>query len=415
MKILFYIVFLLIFIGIDIYILRVYNKILKSMFTKRVFQYLYMITAVIAYTGIFYITLSRSVFENEPFNASVFKNMTSGVFFAFFIFKLLLASYLFIYDIYRYIKLGVLKINRKRGAKKVVLKDRRKFIGQIGLFAAAIPFASMLYGITKGKYLYKIKNVSLNLKNLPESFKGFKIVHISDIHAGSFDSKEDVQRGIDMINAQKPDAVFFTGDLVNNDAREIIEYLDIFKSIESKYGKFSCLGNHDYGDYKEWESKEAKRENLELLFEQHKKMNFQLLNNESTKIQKDGASIDIVGVENWGSLGRFPKIGDLDKALTDTETESFKILMSHDPTHWDEKVLKHDTHIDLTLAGHTHGMQFGIEIPGFKWSPSKFIYPRWAGLYEDKNQYLYVNRGFGFLGFPGRVGIWPEITVIELA
>ncbi|WP_196892874.1 metallophosphoesterase [Aureivirga marina] len=415
MGIAFFIGFLLVFLGIDIYILRVYFRILESTLARRVFQYLYVITGIIAYVGVINIYLSRAVFENESFNASIFKNVTSGVFFAFFIFKLLLASYLFIYDLYRYIKYIILRIKRKKGERKVNLKHRRKFIGQLGLIAASVPFASMIYGITKGKYLYTVKNVNLKLKNLPDAFKGFKIVHISDVHAGSFDSKEDVQRGIDLINTQNPDAVFFTGDLVNNDAREITDYVDIFKSINSKYGKFSCLGNHDYGDYKNWGSEEAKQQNMQLLFQQHKDMNFELLNNESRRIHKDGEFIDIVGVENWGSLGRFPKIGDLDKALTNTENESFKILMSHDPTHWDEKVLEHQTHIDLTLSGHTHGMQFGIEIPGFKWSPSKFIYPRWAGLYEEKNQFLYVNRGFGFLGFPGRVGIWPEITVIELS
>jgi len=240
-----------------------------------------------------------------------------------------------------------------------------------------------------------------------------KLVHISDIHSGSFDSLEAVQRGIDLINAQNADIICFTGDLVNNDSREIEPFIQDFKALKSKYGIYSCLGNHDYGDYKHWKSKEVKQQNLETLFKHHQAMGFKLLNNSNVELTNKGEKIVILGVENWGKPP-FPQHGDLDKALKNVNNADFKILLSHDPSHWDYKVLTHPTNIDLTLSGHTHGMQFGVEIPGFKWSPIKYLYPRWAGLYQEATQYLYVNRGFGFLGFPGRVGIWPEITVIEL-
>jgi hypothetical protein len=271
----------------------------------------------------------------------------------------------------------------------------------------------MLYGITKGKYDFKVKRVRLAFENLPEAFEGFRIVQISDIHSGSFDDREAVLRGIEMTNNEEADLVLFTGDLVNNDSREIIPYLEDFKKLSAPYGVYSVLGNHDYGDYKQWESVEAKQENMELLFDLQDKMGFKLLNNAHAIIKKGGDSIGIYGVENWGNPP-FPQRGDLDKALSGSEDCGFKILLSHDPTHWDKKVIYHPIHIDLTLSGHTHGMQFGVEIPGFKWSPIKYIYPQWAGLYKKNRRYLYVNRGFGYLGFPGRVGIWPEITTFEL-
>ncbi len=290
---------------------------------------------------------------------------------------------------------------------------RRGFIRTTGLVVAGIPFASMLYGITKGKYNFKLNRLTLRFDNLPEAFEGFKIVQVSDIHSGSFDDPQAIKDGIDIINQQEADVILFTGDLVNNDSREVLPFIQDFKKLEAAHGVYSVLGNHDYGDYKKWDSEAAKQENMELLYDYQKEMNFTLLNNESSVITKGGDSIGIYGVENWGNPP-FPQRGNLDKALSTNASEKFKILMSHDPTHWNKKVIDHPTHFDLTLSGHTHGMQFGVEIPGFKWSPIKYIYPQWAGLYERKKQLLYVNRGFGFLGFPGRVGIWPEITLIEL-
>jgi len=363
------------------------------------------------YIGLTYLFL---YFSKKPLHSGVFKNLLIGFFFAFFVFKLLFSIFLAFDDIVRiFIYFTKFTLNLFTTKAQVSYPERRKFIGQIGLGIAAIPFLAMLYGITKGKYNYKVKTLKLKFKNLPKAFDGFRVVHISDIHAGSFDSLEDVQRGIDLVNSQAADIICFTGDLVNNDSREIEPFIDSFKTLKSKYGTFSSLGNHDYGDYKKWPSEQAKKDNLELLFKYHEEIGFKLLNNEATFVSKEGEKLAVVGVENWGKPP-FPQHGDLGKALENVSETDFKILLSHDPTHWDYKVLKHKTNIDLTLSGHTHGMQFGVEIPGFKWSPIKYFYPRWAGLYKQAAQYLYVNRGFGFLGFPGRVGIWPEITVIEL-
>ena len=291
--------------------------------------------------------------------------------------------------------------------------DRRKFVSQVGLGLASIPFFGIIYGLVKGKYEYRVHKVKLTFKDLPEAFHGFKITQLSDIHSGSFDDKEAVEKGIHLANAQKSDLIVFTGDLVNNSADEMDRWIESFSMLDAPMGKFSILGNHDYGDYIKWESEEAKANNLERLKEVHGEIGFRLLLNENSKIEKDGQSISLLGVENWGLRG-FHQYGDLDKALEDVHHNDFKLLLSHDPSHWEAQTLHHEKHNHLTLSGHTHGMQFGIEIPGFKWSPIKYIYPQWAGAYEKKDKYIYVNRGFGFLGFPGRVGILPEITVIEL-
>jgi predicted MPP superfamily phosphohydrolase len=356
-----------------------------------------------------------SNFKEKPLNATLIPNLFIGFFVSFFVFKLVLIVFFLLEDITRFltiIYLGLKKIFTKN-AVKVAIPGRRKFIRQTGLTIAAIPFVSMLYGITKGKYNFQINKVKLEFKNLPKSFDGFKIVQISDIHSGSFDSREAIIKGIDLVNQQDADVILFTGDLVNNDSKEIIPFLSDFKKLKSKNGVFSVLGNHDYGDYKKWDSEEAKMYNMELLYDYQNRMNFKLLNNTNRIITKNGESIGIVGVENWGNPP-FPQRGDLDEAIKGLDNIPFKVLMSHDPTHWTKKVLPHKSHFDLTLSGHTHGMQFGIEIPGFKWSPIEYIYPEWADLYQRSGEFLYVNRGFGFLGFPGRAGIMPEITVIEL-
>lgn len=289
---------------------------------------------------------------------------------------------------------------------------RRKFISQLALGVSALPFMSMLYGMSKGKYNFKLHRQTIYFPDLPEAFDGFTITQISDIHSGSFDDMEGVMKGIRMVNAQKSDLFVFTGDLVNNFAGEIVPWLDVFKSIEAPYGKYSILGNHDYGDYSSWKSMALKLENHEQLKHHHETLGYRLLLNEHVVLEKDNQKITLIGVENWG-LG-FKQEGDLPKALQGIDKDGFNILLSHDPSHWDAEVKKNQDHIHLTLSGHTHGMQFGIEIPGFKWSPIQMRYPKWAGLYEEKGKYLYVNRGFGFLGFPGRVGIWPEVTVLTL-
>jgi predicted MPP superfamily phosphohydrolase len=241
------------------------------------------------------------------------------------------------------------------------------------------------------------------------------VVHISDIHSGSFTDKKAVERGVDMILNETPDLILFTGDLVNNKAEEMDQYADLFARLRAPLGVYSTLGNHDYGDYVEWSSPDEKRRNLERLKEIQETMGWRLLMNEHVVLERNGEQISLIGIENWSAKARFPKYGDLKKAYAGAEQYPFKILMSHDPSHWDAQVREEFRDIDLMLAGHTHGMQFGVEIPGFRWSPVQYVYRRWAGLYEQENQKLYVNRGYGFIGYPGRVGILPEITVLELA
>ena len=326
--------------------------------------------------------------------------------------KLVIIATMFGEDIFRLIRGGVHKITATSDGKAI--PSRRKFVSQIALGLAAIPFASILYGVIKGRYNFKVLKYTLTFDDLPAAFDGYKITQISDIHSGSFDNKEKVNYAIDLINEQASDAILFTGDMVNNEASEMDQWQDSFARLRAKDGKFSVLGNHDYGDYVEWPSPQAKIDNLNRLKEIQKEMDFKLLLNEHHFIEKDGQRLAIVGVENWGE-GGFKKAGDLNKAIRGLDKKDFRILMSHDPSHWEFEVKDHPDHFHLTLSGHTHGMQFGIEIPGwFKWSPVKWRYKYWAGIYEDAKQYINVNRGFGYLAFPGRVGIWPEITVIEL-
>ncbi|MBH19603.1 MAG: phosphoesterase [Crocinitomicaceae bacterium] len=293
------------------------------------------------------------------------------------------------------------------------IPQRRLFISQLSILLASIPASALFFGMLRGKYNYKVIKHQLSFNRLPKDFNGFKIVHISDFHCGSFDNKEKLTYGIDLINKQKPDIILFTGDMVNNIADEILPWKSLISSLNAPYGKYAVLGNHDYGDYNSWNSDEEKIENFKKLITLQNEMGFKLLNNTSEIININQSTIDLIGVENWGS--GFKQKGNLDLALANTKANDFKILMSHDPTHWKEKVLTHKQHIDLTLSGHTHGMQFGIEIPGIiKWSPAKYRYKHWAGIYQEFNQIINVNRGFGFLAYPGRVGIYPEITLITL-
>jgi uncharacterized protein len=293
--------------------------------------------------------------------------------------------------------------------------SRSKFLAQIGIITSGIPLALLSYGIIRNQYRYKIWRHTLSLEHLPDGFEGLKIVQISDIHAGSFQEKEPIKKGIELINQEQADLVFFTGDLVNNVANEMNELVDIFKEIKAKHGVFSVTGNHDYGDYMRWESKTDKENNFLALMKQHEKMGWKLLMNEHKILKINNIDIAIIGIENYSGQARFSKYGSLPRAYEKIPKADFEILLSHDPSHWDAEVRKDFPNIDLTLSGHTHGFQFGIEIPGwFRWSPSKYFYKQWAGLYQEGKQYLNVNRGFGFLGYPGRVGILPEITVIEI-
>lgn len=291
--------------------------------------------------------------------------------------------------------------------------SRSAFLSWSGFALGTGLFATLLYGFSN-KYDYKVRRVKLSFKNLPPAFKGLKILQVSDIHSGSFTDKAAVERGVAMIQKQNADIILFTGDLVNDKADEMEDYMDVFNKFKAPMGVYSTLGNHDYGDYASWPSEEAKKENLERLKKIQATLGWRLLMNEHVILEKDNQQIALIGIENWSAFGRFPKYGRMDLAYPGTEKYPFKILMSHDPSHWDAEVRVKYPDIDLMLSGHTHGMQFGVENPYFKWSPVQWFYKEWAGLYEQGNQKLYVNRGYGFIGYPGRVGILPEITVFEL-
>ena len=290
---------------------------------------------------------------------------------------------------------------------------RSTFLSWLGVGLSSTLFFSLLYGFGN-KYNYKLVKKKISLNGLPLAFKGFKIIHISDIHSGSLKDKAAVLKGIELIEKQNADIVLFTGDLVNDRASEMQDWMDVFGKIKAPNGVFSTLGNHDYGDYVKWDTAEEKKQNLEALKKVHQDLGWRLLMNENTSIEKSGEKIKIVGIENWGAKARFPKYGKMDLAMQGVNKEEVAILLSHDPSHWEAEVIPKYSNVQLTLSGHTHGMQFGLENPYFKWSPVQWVYKQWAGIYDNKDQQLYVNRGFGFLGYPGRVGILPEITLIEL-
>lgn len=292
--------------------------------------------------------------------------------------------------------------------------SRSRFMAKAALVAGGVPLATLTYGIVRNAYRYRRFAVDVPIAGLPASLDGFKIVQISDMHSGSWTRSEPLNDAVKLINDEQGDIVCFTGDLVNNEAREMLPFVDIFKQVKGKHGVFSVLGNHDYGDYRPWDTPEDKEANMQLLYKTHADLGWDLLRDENRIIEIDGYRLAVMGVENWGETLRFPRKADLAKAYRGVEDCDCKVLLSHDPTHWDARIRPGYPDIDLTLSGHTHGFQFGVEIPGFKWSPSKYIYKQWAGLYREGEQFLYVNRGLGFLGYPGRVGILPEVTVLTL-
>ncbi len=326
--------------------------------------------------------------------------------------KWLIILLLFVEDVFRLLK----AVRRKIGSNKSegnFLPSRKKFISQLALGLTAIPFASVLYGVLRGRYDFRVVRHSLYFDDLPKSFDGYQITHISDLHMGTFDDREKVIYAIDLIQNQQSDIILFTGDLVNNESKEVLPWQNILSRLSAVDGVYSVLGNHDYSDYKRWESAEAKQADFENLVGLQKEMGFSLLRNEAVTLNRNDDQLSLVGVENWGD--RFVKKGDMELAQQNVHPKSFKILMSHDPSHWDQIVKDHPMHYHLTLSGHTHGMQFGVEIPGWiKWSPIQARYKYWAGIYQENGRYINVNRGLGCLGFPGRIGIWPEITVITL-
>jgi uncharacterized protein len=351
-------------------------------------------------------------FGNEYFLGRYSRSFLIAAIFINYFPKLFAVLFLFLDDSIRFGKWVTSLFNSTQSLDGKEI-SRSEFLSKAALISAAIPMATLGFGIISGAYDYRVRRKTILFPNLPKSFDGIKIGQLSDIHSGSFYNKKAVQRGVDLFMEEKPDIFLFTGDLVNNETKEFNEYFDVFKQISAPLGSFSTLGNHDYGDYKRWNSVQEKKLNLDLLKHAHKELGWNLLLNENTKVKVDGEEIALIGVENWGA-GRFAKYGNLSSAYKGSEGSPFKILMSHDPSHWDAQIRPGFSDIDLTFAGHTHGMQMGVEIGNFRWSPVKYLYKQWADLYKENNQYLYVNRGFGFLGYPGRVGILPELTIIEL-
>ncbi|MCC6817621.1 MAG: metallophosphoesterase [Bacteroidia bacterium] len=363
------------------------------------------------------------------------RTVISGMFFALFLAKVLMMIPMLMEDIYRIFN-GIIswisgkKDNQVDDSNTGFLVSRKKFISQVSIGLGGLSFASLTYGVVRGAHNYKIHRVDVPISGLPPGFKGLRIGHLSDIHSGSFWDKDAVEKGVEKLIKEKPDIIFFTGDLVNNISEEMNEdYMELFGRLKAPMGIYSILGNHDYGDYHNWPDKvefkgnssqkdkshmsPMQKANLENLINKHKQMGWDILLNENRIISRGGDSMALIGVENYGARGRFAKYGNLDEALEGVSDHPFKILLSHDPSHFESQVLN-KTNIALTLSGHTHGAQFGIETAGFKWSPVKYMYKQWAGLYTFNEQQLYVNRGFGYLGYPGRLGIRPEIGILTL-
>ena len=396
---------------IDLYVFSGLKTAFSSTRSRSIASWIYWGLTFFFFALVIYLSLTFS--RSDGPGAPIVK-WTIGMFAFLYIPKLVMLLFFGIEDIYRLLRaggIGIAKITG-RAADVSLFESRRKFIAQLAGFAATIPAVGILYGIVKGKYNYKVHRTELAFKDLPDAFHRLTITQISDLHVGSFDDAEEFRHMVNLINEQKSDLIFFTGDLVNMKADEMKPWADEFSRLKARMGKYSILGNHDYGDYMEWPSEDAKHENMQRLFKTHEELGFNLLRNENTRIEKDGQHLELLGMENWGR--GFQQYGNFNKTLEGTQEGAFKILLSHDPTHWEEQVMNHKTNVHLTLAGHTHGAQFGIEIPWLRFSPAQLRYKRWAGLYEENSRFLYVNRGIGFIGFPGRVGIWPEITVITL-
>ena len=369
---------------------------------------------LVAVVGITVVLVTGFGNFRHPSGMLPFREWVLSLFLTLFITKLFFAIILLLGDLGRLIYGLTNRLFRADGATggEPLIPARRKFISELGVLVAAIPFGSFAYAMLKGKYDFRLHKLTLHFRDLPEAFDGFTITQISDIHSGSFDNKGAVQRGIDLARAQNSDLFVFTGDLVNNVAWEIDPYIERFGALKAPFGQYSILGNHDYGDYIQWDSLEAKARNLEDLKQRHRDLGYRLLMDEHVLLEKNGQRVALIGVQNWGR--GFIQLGNLDRALEGLDEDIFKICLSHDPTHWEEKIRFHPTTVHLTLSGHTHGAQFGVESDHLRWSPVQYRYLDWAGLANEKDRYLYVNRGFGFLAFSGRLGIWPEITVITL-
>jgi len=374
---------------------------------------IYWTISILAILGFLIFIFTGPEFLNKKVRTYLFATVL-GLFFA----ELVAVVFFLVDDVRRVIQWASGKLFFKNTEGEVINEDgisRSVFLSWLGLAAGSTLFGSLIYGYSN-KYNYKVKKVALKFDNLPPAFNGFKIVHFSDVHSGSFTNKQAVIHGVEKIMAQNADLIIFSGDMVNDKATEMKDYMEVFNKVKAPMGVYSTFGNHDYGDYVSWpQDGITKEQNLENLAKIHAELGWRLMMDEHIPIEKNGEQIALIGVQNWSSKARFPKYGNLPKAYAGAEKYPFKILISHDPSHWDAQIRPEFGDIDLTVSGHTHGMQFGVNIPGFKWSPVQYVYKEWDGLYEEGKQKLYVNPGYGFIGYPGRVGIMPEITVIEFS
>lgn len=410
-----FIIYSILFIVIiDTYFFRSFSALIKNLKQnlRLVLKISYWAFTAATIAFMFFVA---SYFQNKIAAPKIYRVYVMGFIMMNFMSKIIGCVFIIVHDI----KTLVLFLKRKLFPKVETTNNntitRKEFIKKAGVVAAAIPFGTLVFGMLKSAYDYTLKTEKLTIANLPNAFKGLKILQISDLHVGSFLDDEPLKKAVEIINNQQADVIFFTGDLVNDITEETLPFIDVLSKINAPMGVYSILGNHDYGDYfYQRDDLEGKKHNYELMKAVHQKLGWKLLLNEHHIIEKNNERLAVIGVENWGSSDRFPKLGDIDKAKNGLLASDIKLLLSHDPSHWDAIVLPNHTDISATFSGHTHGMQFGIEIPHFKWSPSQYLYKQWAGLYNTNQQYLYVNRGLGFLGYPGRVGILPEITVFEL-
>ena len=408
------VIIVLIMVLLDIYVFSAIRSVTHSYPSrvKSIIFFVYWFFAFITLSGFLLFLFTGSEFLGRAVRSYVFACVLAVVFA-----QLIAAVFFLVDDTRRLIQWAASKTffaNTEVAQMNTDRISRSMFLSWLGLAAGGTFFGSLIYGFSN-KYNYTVKRIKLSFPNLPPAFKGMKIVQFSDVHSGSFTNKNAVIRGVDKILAENGDLVIFSGDLVNDRTMEMENYMDVFNKVKAPMGVYSTLGNHDYGDYARWPYHGVtKAQNLINIQNVHKELGWKLMMNENVILEKDGQQIALIGIENWSNKAHFPRYGDMKKAYAGTENYPFKILISHDPSHWDAQVRPQYPDVDLTLSGHTHGMQFGVAIPGFKWSPVQYVYKEWDGLYEEGKQKLYVNPGFGFLGYPGRVGILAEITVIEL-
>ncbi|MDQ2658742.1 MAG: metallophosphoesterase [Bacteroidota bacterium] len=406
-----FLLFVIFFVLVDLYVFQAVLTVSSDWtpWWKKIARYSFWIPTVLCIAA-----LSWWMFSDPYKMTSAMRNWILTGLFATYFSKIFGVLFVFVDDLQRGVR-WVASMFSENAPSALPGKaiTRSDFLAKAAMVATAIPFGTMAYGIISGAHDYRVRRLKIKLPNLPSSFDGIRIGQISDIHAGSFFNKTAVKGGVEMMLAEKPDVIFFTGDLVNNQAFEMKEYVGVFGKLKAPLGVYSVTGNHDYGDYYNWRSQEEKRKNFHDLITVHEQLDYRLLMNEHHLLQQGGDMIAIIGNENWGGRG-FTKYGRLDQAWRGTQEAAVKLLLSHDPSHWDAQVRPEFPDIDVMFSGHTHGFQFGVELGDFKWSPSQYAYKQWAGLYQKGNQYLYVNRGFGYLGYPGRIGMPPELTIVEL-